>query len=110
MQERGHIMTINKYTGKEEYVEYEDGTRILLDADDSPVFTDKEWEAAPRVVLPQEIIAAFKRTRGRPPLESPKKHIGMRLDADVVDWLRSHAGYNVLVNNALRQQMQVERL
>ena len=43
-------MGINKYTGKEEYVVYDDGTRVLLDEDDSPPFTEEELKNAPRFI------------------------------------------------------------
>ncbi len=50
-------------------------------------------------------MKTLKSQRGRPSVETPKIHIGMRLDADVVAWLRSQKGYNALVNEALREKM-----
>jgi uncharacterized protein (DUF4415 family) len=42
----------------------------------------------------------------RPPVESPKKHIGFRLAADVVDSVRaSSRGYNARVEKVLREAL-----
>lgn len=75
---------------------------------------NKEWTkadfaaAVPMKEVMPEVLEAFKRGRGRPVSDAPKVHIGMRLDADVVEWLRSHKGYNVIVNAALRKEMKRE--
>ncbi len=107
-------MTNNKHTGKEEYVRYEDGTRVLLDEDDSPALTDKELVNASfrpaRDILPDAFFKALEEGRvGRPKSLNPKKPVTVRLDADIVEWLRSQKGYNILINEVLRKQMQ-ERL
>lgn len=73
---------------------------------DNPEWTEADFRRAkPAKEMMPELVEAMKRARGRPPVESPKVHIGMRLDADVVEWLRSQKGYNAMVNEALRQQM-----
>ena len=42
--------------------------------------------------------------RGRPPVETPKVHIGFRLAADVVEGLRATGrGYNARVEKVLRE-------
>lgn len=51
-----------------------------------------------------EVVQAFK--RGRPRAENPKEKLTVRLDAEVVEWLRKHKGYNRLINEALRDIMQ----
>ena len=44
------------------------------------------------------------RKRGRPPVETPKVHIGFRLAADVVDGIRATGrGYNSRVEKVLRE-------
>lgn len=53
-----------------------------------------------------DVVEALKRGPGRPKLERPKVHIGLRLDADVVDWLRSHDGYNRLANEIIGKAME----
>lgn len=77
----------------------------LID-DDSPEWTDEMFAQARlmRDVMP-EVADAFKRARGRPAVEAPKVRIGMRLDADVVAWLRSQNGYNALVNDLIKQHI-----
>ncbi len=77
----------------------------LID-DENPEWTDEMFANAKlmRELMP-EAIAAFKRGKGRPASDAPKVHIGVRLDADVVAWLRSQTGYNGLVNDLIRQHM-----
>ena len=51
----------------------------------------------------KQALAEFKRQRGRPPSENPKVSVTMRLDADVVAWLRdSGPGWQTRVNDALQ--------
>ena len=57
-------------------------------------------------ILPPEFFESIKTLRGRPKLDNPKQHIGMRLDADIVAWLRSQKGYNAVANAALRDIME----
>jgi len=54
--------------------------------------------------LPAKVRAAFPNTRprGRPRLQRPKETISMRLDAEVLDHLRSQGkGWQTRVNDAL---------
>ena len=77
---------------------------------DNPEWTDEMFEEAlPMKEAMPDVVNAFKRSRGRPVCESPKIHIGMRLDTDIVQWLRSHKGYNAMVNETLRHKMQSEQ-
>ncbi len=77
---------------------------------DSPEWSDEMFaEAMPMRKAMPEVADAFKRSRGRPKIDNPKQHIGMRLDADIVDWLRAHEGYNAMVNETLRREMQRKR-
>ena len=44
--------------------------------------------------------------RGRPPVEQPKVHIGLRLSADVVKGVRATGpGYNARVDRVLREAL-----
>jgi uncharacterized protein (DUF4415 family) len=63
-----------------------------IDASDIPVLTDAEW-------------ARTKRVRGH--LYRPiKRIVTARLDADVLEWLKSHGrGYQSRMNAILRQEM-----
>lgn len=78
---------------------------------DSPELTDKDFERARpfREVFPEQ-HAAWKR-RGRPPVETPKVHIGFRLAADVVEGIRATGrGYNARVEKVLRDALSKGRL
>ena len=45
--------------------------------------------------------------RGRPRKESPKIHLGIRLDADIVHALKAHGkGWQTLANQALREWVE----
>ncbi|MBI1183580.1 hypothetical protein GC194_04880 [bacterium] len=63
-------------------------------------------QARPIQEADPDLLQTMKRLGGRPRLENPKQHIGMRLDADIVAWLRSHKGYNAIVNDTLRKEME----
>ncbi|MEM7617022.1 MAG: BrnA antitoxin family protein [Pseudomonadota bacterium] len=77
---------------------------------DNPEWTEEMFsESRSMIETMPDVVDAFKRSRGRPPADSTKVHIGMRLDEDIVDWLRSHKGYNSLVNDTLRRKMQSEK-
>ena len=58
----------------------------------------------------KKALAEFKSQRGRPPSENPKVSVTMRLDADVVAWLRdSGPGWQTRVNDALRALRRVAK-
>lgn len=73
---------------------------------------DFEWTSADfararpaREVLPDLVagMAALKRARGRPAKADKKPQITLRLDADIVVWLKSlGSGYNQRANAMLR--------
>lgn len=51
-----------------------------------------------------DLAESIKRGRGRPPLESPKKLVTLRLDADVLERLRSSGkGWQGRVNEVLKK-------
>ena len=51
-----------------------------------------------------DLAESIKRRRGRPPLESPKKLVTLRLDADVLERLRSSGkGWQGRVNEVLKK-------
>ena len=78
---------------------------------DEPDLTDQdnpEWtlEDFAHAVGPEALsdaeLAAFPRTRGRPPLVKPKQPVSLRLDAGTVRHLRGlGAGWQTRVNQAL---------
>lgn len=78
---------------------------------DNPEWTDADFARARpfREVFPEQ-HGAWKR-RGRPPVATPKVHIGFRLAADVVDGIRATGrGYNARVEKVLREALAEGRL
>ena len=56
-------------------------------------------------VFPEQFVS-WKNRGGRPPVESPKVHIGFRLAADVVEGVRATGkGYNARVERLLREAL-----
>ena len=68
--------------------------------------TDEEIANAKpfREVFPDLAASIDRAKRGRPPLEHPKKHINIRLDADLVDRLKADGpGWQSRANDLLRK-------
>ncbi|MGI6655228.1 MAG: BrnA antitoxin family protein [Desulfobulbus sp.] len=60
-------------------------------------------------VLPVELLDVLPR-RGRPPVETPKKQISIRLSDDVLSAFRSTGpGWQTRMNNALRDWLKANR-
>ncbi len=74
--------------------------------DENPEWTAKDFaEAKPFKDLHPELYASWKK-RGRPPVETPKVHVGFRLAADVVEGVKaSGKGYNARVEQVLREAL-----
>ena len=91
---------------RKQYIEYEDGTRVELNEDDAPEWTEEMFKSAKRFdELPKDMrkmLLSVK--RGRPVAEHPKKQVTMRLDDDVLEaFRREGAGYQTRINNVLRE-------
>ncbi|MEK6747223.1 MAG: BrnA antitoxin family protein [Pseudomonadota bacterium] len=91
---------------KKQYIEYEDGTKILLDDDDVPELTDKFFKNAKSFSeLPaslQKKLAKIQK-RGRPVSDAPKQMIAFRFSPDLVNAIKAVGkGYNVRVEKVLR--------
>lgn len=98
------------------FIEYENGKRVLLDADDFPEAGDdffKNARKGPEVLAElmgkkaaQKFLAknqAMIRKRGRPKLAQTKKEIKLRIDPDIVDAYKAlGAGWQTRMNDALR--------
>lgn len=72
--------------------------------DENPEWTrDMFAKARPaEAVLPPEVLAAFKRPRGRPAKAAPKVRVAVRLDPDVVAHFRATGpGWQTRINDAL---------
>jgi uncharacterized protein (DUF4415 family) len=81
--------------------------------DDAPELTDADLaRAKPFKEVHPEIYEQWERNKGgRPRVERPKVHIGLRLAADVVDGIRaSGRGYNARVERVLREALETGRL
>jgi uncharacterized protein (DUF4415 family) len=83
----------------------------MSDDIDNPEWTDEDFARAKpfRETFPKQ-HAAWKK-RGRPPVATPKVHIGFRLAADVVDGIRATGrGYNARVEKVLREALAKGKL
>ncbi|MCI0735384.1 MAG: BrnA antitoxin family protein [Beijerinckiaceae bacterium] len=74
--------------------------------DDNPEWTAEDFaRARPFKEIFPEQYKAWKKM-GRPPVETPKMHIGFRLAADVVTGIKaSGRGYNARVEKVLRDAL-----
>ncbi len=74
---------------------------------DNPVWTDEELKSArPGKDVFKELGITPPRPRGRPPIETPKQTITIRLDADLIENLRaSGKGWQSRVNKILRNEV-----
>ncbi len=71
---------------------------------DNPEWTKETFARAkpPEEVLAPEVLAAFKRTLGRPAKAARKIRVAVRLDPDVVDHFRATGpGWQTRINDAL---------
>lgn len=86
-------------------------TDPFLIVEDNPELTAKDFaRAKPFSEVFPEPYKAWKKLR-RPPIASPKVHIGFRLAADVVDGIRATGrGYNARVETILREAIAKGRL
>ncbi len=83
-----------------------DRSEVSAPNDENPELTEADFARAEpfREVFPDQ-FREWKRL-GRPPVETPKVHIGFRLAADLVDSVRaSGRGYNARVEKVLRAAM-----
>jgi uncharacterized protein (DUF4415 family) len=75
---------------------------------ENPEWTEEDVNNA----LPWEAMSdleksVFKRPRGRPPVEAPKKLVSLRLDADVIEALEaSGPGWRQRINDILKAALK----
>ncbi|WP_439476715.1 BrnA antitoxin family protein [Brevundimonas sp.] len=84
----------------------------VVDDDDVPELTpERAARLKPaREILPESVLAQFKRSPGRPKLDSPKKQVTLRLDADVLEYWRAQGrGWQSRLNDALRRESGLTR-
>lgn len=76
------------------------------DSENPPVRDFSRFRPA-HEVAPEIVARQLRRGRGRPKLVAPKRQVTLRLDADVIDGLRSTGrGWQTRVNEALRQWLR----
>lgn len=74
--------------------------RMIARDPDAPEATDKQ------LASPMTFGEAMKRGRGRPPVESPKQQVSVRLDADVLTGLKAGGiGWQGRMNDMLRRAL-----
>jgi len=78
---------------------------FLSDEDNPELNADDFARAKPFSEVFPEQYKSWKK-KGRPPVETPKMHIGFRLAADVVSGIRATGkGYNARVEKVLRDAL-----
>ena len=80
--------------------------------EENPEWTaESAAEARPFSEVFPEAFATWKNRGGRPPVATPKVHIGFRLAADVVEGVKATGkGYNARVEKVLRDALAEGRL
>ena len=81
----------------------EDITRQIAEDPDTAPELSKEWFDKADLYIGDRLI---RRGRGRPPVDSPKKLVSLRLDRDVIEQFRaSGPGWQSRINAALREHL-----
>lgn len=83
------------------------------DFDENPEWTDEDFaRAKPFREVHPEFYAVWEKNRGgRPRVENPKLHLGVRMAADVVNGLRATGrGYSVRLENLIREALAQGKL
>ena len=72
---------------------------------DNPEWTEEDFKLArPFAEVFPDLAASIARSRGRPSLESPKKQVTLRLDADLIArYKASGKGWQSRINDDLRR-------
>lgn len=80
-------------------------TKEDWDETDSPEATDEELaQAKPFAEAFPELAESIRRARGRPPVETPRRQISIRLDPDVIDKFKATGkGWQSRINDVLKQ-------
>ena len=81
--------------------------------DENPEWTEANFARAKpfREVHPEAYAAWEKNRGGRPRVESPKIHLGVRMAADVVNGLRATGrGYSTRLENLIREALAEGKL
>ncbi len=80
--------------------------RKVIDPDNPPLTRDQLKRMRP---ISKETLDFINRARGRPPSESPKQAVSLRLDQDVIEhYKKSGPGWQSRMNEALRKQAKLK--
>ncbi len=80
--------------------------RKVIDPDNPPLTAEQLKSMRP---LNEEEKAFWRKALGRPPLESPKQAVSLRLDQDVIaHYKKSGPGWQSRMNEALRKQAKLK--
>lgn len=79
-------------------------TKEDWDAVDSPELTDEQLaEMKPLSEYDPDLYARIGRARGRPPVDTPKQQISLRLDPDVIEKFKATGkGWQGRINDVLK--------
>ncbi len=79
-------------------------TKEDWDAVDSPELTDEQLaEMKPLSEYDPDLYARIRRARGRPPVDTPKQQISLRLDPDVIEKFKATGkGWQGRINDVLK--------
>jgi len=80
--------------------------RKVIDPDNPPLTAEQLKRLRP---ISEEEKAFWRKALGRPPLESPKKAVSLRLDQDVIEHFKKGGpGWQSRINAALRKQAKLK--
>jgi uncharacterized protein (DUF4415 family) len=76
----------------------------LSDPDNQPLTDEELARFRPAYqVMPEFVAKMMRQKRGRPPVETPKKQVTLRLDQDVIDHFKAEGpGWQTRINDALK--------
>ena len=76
----------------------------LSDPDAQPLTDEELARFRPAYqVMPEFVAKMMRQKRGRPPVETPKKQVTLRLDQDVIDHFKAEGpGWQTRINDALK--------
>lgn len=80
--------------------------RKVTDPDNPPLTKAQLERMRP---ISEETLGFINRARGRPPSETPKQAVSLRLDQDVIEhYKKSGPGWQSRMNEALRRQAKLQ--
>ena len=83
-----------------------------IDPDDAPELTEEffekgTWRIGDKIISRQEAQAEIKIKMGRPPVDSPKQAINIRLGDDILSAFKATGkGWQTRIDNALRDWLK----